>query len=461
MRPLLSVVIPAFDAEHHLTKSLAALRASDYQDFELVIVDDGSTDGSLALAEAYGAIVLSTGGRRGPAYARNLGAQEATGEVILFLDADVCVHNDTLQRVADSFQRDPALDALIGSYDFEPSSRDFLSQYRNLMHSFVHQTGSQKASTFWSGCGAIRRSIFLEHSGFSVEYARPAIEDIELGYRLMKARRKIMLDNELLVKHLKHWSFWNLLKTDIMDRGIPWTELILRDKSMPNDLNLQLSQRVSVALVFLLVGLAAGSALLSGGYILIPFLFLLFLMLARWWGEVGSYRRPRRALAKLTAMIVVIGALAYWQRMYALIPFLAVTPIFLLIRHRYDTSGKLRKIHRITGMIFIVASIAVSTYYLPAHHLMLASLGILAVLALLNSQFYLFLAGKRGISFMLAAIPFHLLYHFYSGVSFIIGFLNHTLMSRAPQPKANDTMTPGAAAPSSKDAVATPSRPVV
>jgi glycosyltransferase involved in cell wall biosynthesis len=430
MPPVISVVIPAFDAEHHLRKCLPALGASDFQSFETIVVDDGSKDETRAYAEAFGAVVLSTGGRKGPAFARNMGVEAASSGIILFLDADVCVHHDTLKRIADNFERDPALDALIGSYDFDPASRDFLSQYRNLMHSFVHQTGSQRASTFWSGCGAIRRSIFLEHSGFSVDYGRPAIEDIELGYRLMKSRRKIMLDNELLVKHLKRWSFWNLLKTDILDRGIPWTELILRDKSMPNDLNLQLSQRVSVALVFILIALAGATALLSGAYILIPFLFVVFLMLARWWGEVGSYRRPRRALAKLTAMLVLVSGLAYWQHMYGLIPFLAVTPIFLLLRHRYDKSGKLKKIHRMTGMFFIVCSLVVAAYYLPAHHLMLACFVILALLALLNSQFYLFLAGKRGISFMLAAIPFHLLYHFYSGVSFIIGFINHYWATR-------------------------------
>ncbi len=51
------------------------------------------------------------------------------------------------------------------------------------------------------------------------------------------------------MKHLKRWTFWGLVKTDVLDRGIPWTELILRDANMPDDLNLQLSQRVSVALV--------------------------------------------------------------------------------------------------------------------------------------------------------------------------------------------------------------------
>jgi hypothetical protein len=200
---------------------------------------------------------------------------------------------------------------------------------------------------------------------------------------------------------------------------------------MPNDLNLQLSQRVSVALVFVLIALAATTAMLNGTYVLVPFLFVLFLMLARWWGEVGSYRRPRRALAMLTAMLVVVAGVAYWQRMYGLIPFLAATPIFLLLRHRYDQRGKLRKWHRMVGMAFIVVSMVVAVVagvegkYLAYHHLMLACFVVLLLLGLLNSQFYLFLAGKRGVSFMLAAIPFHLLYHFYSGVSFIIGFINH------------------------------------
>ena len=155
------------------------------------------------------------------------------------MDSDVCVHPDTLERLRQDFQADPTLDALIGSYDASPASPDFLSQYKNLMHYFVHQHGRQDACTFWSGCGAIRRELFLEHAGFDESYERPAVEDIELGYRLRKAGRKVLLDKGLQVKHLKRWTFWGLVKTDILDRGIPWTELILRDRRMPNDLNLE------------------------------------------------------------------------------------------------------------------------------------------------------------------------------------------------------------------------------
>ena len=58
--------------------------------------------------------------------------------------------------------------------------------------------------------------------------------------------------------------------------------------------------------------------------------------------------------------------------------------------------------------------------------------GLLVLLGVLNSQFYIFLAGQRGVAFMLAAIPFHLLYHFYNGVSFIAGLARHYCSDEQP-----------------------------
>jgi glycosyltransferase involved in cell wall biosynthesis len=438
MRSSISVIIPACDAATYLPRCLHALGNSALQPLETIVIDDGSKDSSAAIAHEFGATVIATDHRSGPARARNLGAQAATGDIVFFLDADVCVKHDTLLKIARGFDADPELDALMGSYDSDPYCPDFISQYRNLMHCFVHQQGEERASTFWSGCGAIRRGVFLEHSGFSESYGRPAIEDIELGYRLIAAGRKILLDRSMLVTHLKKWTFAGLVKTDILDRGIPWTELIMRDRRMPNDLNLQLSQRVSVALVFILMGLAGALAYLDGVYMLLPLFATVFLMLARWWGEIGSYRRPRRAFAILATTIFFICVVAYRHGMYGLLPPLLLTPVFLLLRHRYHQSGRLTSMHRWYGIFFICFSVAVAAYYLPAHHLIFACFAVSALLGLLNSQFYIFLAGKRGIAFMLCAIPFHLLYHFYNGLSFIAGVARYVWMnSRLPhQPPA-------------------------
>ncbi len=249
----ITVVIPVFNSAGTLPLCLQALADSEYPAAECIVIDDGSTDGSAAVAERFGARMLSTGGRCGPAVARNLGARHATGDLLLFVDADVSVHKDTLGRIAERFETDTELDALIGAYDDSPADPSFVSQFKNLMHAFVHRQGNRQASTFWCGCGAVKRSVYLELGGLDESYRRSSVEDIEFGFRMMHSGHKLALDPSIRCKHLKVWTLWNLVRTDILQRGIPWTELIFRTHYLPNDLNLRWSQRISAVLSMLLV----------------------------------------------------------------------------------------------------------------------------------------------------------------------------------------------------------------
>src|SRR5450755_3980206 len=137
-RPSLSVVVPLLNGKRDFGRCLQRLRGSSVTDFELIVVDDGSTDDSAASALAAGATLLRLPSPRGPAAARNLGAQAAGSPLIFFLDADVAVHPETLVRALIRFDRDPTLSALFGSYDDAPAAPGFVSQYRNLLHHFVH-----------------------------------------------------------------------------------------------------------------------------------------------------------------------------------------------------------------------------------------------------------------------------------------------------------------------------------
>jgi GT2 family glycosyltransferase len=249
------VVIPVLNGAEYLARCLEALKYSQTPALEYIVVDDGSSDNSRAIAEACGAMLLRTQGRSGPAAARNLGALHAKGELLLFIDSDVRVRPDTLTRIQARFAADPGIDALLGSYDDEPAASGFVSQYKNLQHHYVHQHGRTDAATFWSGCGAIRAEVFRAADGFSEAYARPCIEDIELGYRLRAAQRRIVLDPAIQVTHLKHYHLTALWRSDIFDRALPWTQLILQSRNLPNDLNLALGQRVCAALVVSAVGL--------------------------------------------------------------------------------------------------------------------------------------------------------------------------------------------------------------
>lgn len=318
MHPSITVIVPAFNAAADLRHCLPALLAhsADRPD-ELIVVDDGSSDGTALVAREYGAVVLATAGGGqplGPARARNLGASRASGTVLLFLDADVAAHPDTVARVRQAFAADASLDAVIGAYDDHPAHPSFLSQYKNLQHAFVHRQGGRRASaTFWTGCGAVRRALFLEHRGFLETYSRPSIEDIEFGARLVRAGARLILDPAIQVQHRKQWTAFSLIRTDIFQRAVPWTELILREGAMPNDLNLATSHRLSAVAVWLSLGLLVAGYVgyAAAGVVLLPVLlnrhFYLFLT------------RRRGVLFALRAIPWQILYLAYSSATFALV----------------------------------------------------------------------------------------------------------------------------------------------
>ena len=254
----ISVIMPVYNGARFLEKSLGALCCSDYKNFNIIVVDDGSTDNSADMASAKGALVIRSESRQsGPAAARNLAAKVAQGDIILFVDADVVVKSDTISKIAVAFQNDSGLSALFGSYDDTPAESNFLSQYKNLQHHFVHQSSNREASTFWAGLGAIRRDVFLSVGGFDCDQFRePSIEDIELGVRLRQAGHRILLDKEIQVTHLKKWQAISLLRTEIFCRALPWSKLILTRQGMINDMNLKTSDRLSALLIALVLFIA-------------------------------------------------------------------------------------------------------------------------------------------------------------------------------------------------------------
>jgi glycosyltransferase involved in cell wall biosynthesis len=290
-RPRISVIVPVRNGKTHLPRCLEALSRSEFASFEVIVVDDCSTDNTPQIAEQYGARCLRTPQTMGPGGARNLGAHSADGEILAFVDADVVLPPGALRLIAEDFEGDANLAAVFGSYDDRPAWQTFVSQYKNLMHHYVHQISSESAATFWAGCGAIRKAVFEEFSGFDgAKYTAPSIEDIALGLELARCGRRILLDKRLQVKHLKRWTIRNLLRADIFYRAVPWSQLILNSRRLPRDLNLTYSSRASslltglLTVVVLLLGLTLTglmhlpSALL---FVVLAFLCLMLLLLNR------------------------------------------------------------------------------------------------------------------------------------------------------------------------------------
>ncbi len=276
-----SVIVPVYNGGEKFLQCIEALSVCDPAPLEVIVVADGESDGVWREAEKYGFRTFRFDKNNGPALARNKGAELAVGNILFFTDADVVVQSDTIGRIVEVYKKYPDISAVIGSYDDQPTEQNFLSQYKNLMNHYVHQAGNEEAFTFWGACGSIRKDVFFDAGMFDVSYGKAMIEDIELGYRLKNRGFKIRLEKTLLVKHLKKWEIKSLLKADIFYRAIPWSELILKEKNLNNDLNLKGENRASALLVFLMLLFAL--IFFSTGYfsLLIPASILMLLILNR------------------------------------------------------------------------------------------------------------------------------------------------------------------------------------
>lgn len=224
----LTAIVPATDRPATLPRCVDAIRRADDPPEELIVVEQPP--------------------KAGPAHARNLGALEATGDVLVFVDSDVLVHRDAFSRIRGAFGSNPDLDALFGSYDDTPEAPGAVSGFRNLLHHDVHQHSPGPAATFWAGLGAVRRDVFLRAGGFdSARFPKASIEDVELGSRLAAGGARIELDADLLGTHLKAWTLAAMVRTDFARRGIPWVSLLLDGKGPTNALNLGWRHRASAA----------------------------------------------------------------------------------------------------------------------------------------------------------------------------------------------------------------------
>jgi len=257
-----SVIIPVFNGGEHLRACLQSILCMEPPADEVIVVSDASTDRSDAIAQAAGVRLIRLPVNGGASRARNAGAEAASGAVLLFLDADVTAPPQLIAQVRAIFAEPASPDAVFGSYDDTPAARGLVSQYRNLLHHYVHQTSQSAASTFWGGCGAVQRAVFWRVGGFPEE--RRYLEDVEFGYKITLAGYRIRLDRTLQVKHLKRWTLYSMIRTDIFKRAMPWTDLLLCYGQVANDMNLRHTSRLSLLLLLVLPVLVGIGALVPG-----------------------------------------------------------------------------------------------------------------------------------------------------------------------------------------------------
>lgn len=318
MRAGVTIIVPAYNAQSTLTECLAALRQAMNAGDELIMFDDGSTDATRSIAIEAGARVVSGEGRAlGPAHGRNVAAQSAALDLLLFVDADVILRADAIDLLAAEIRESGAA-AAFGSYDDNPRSLRATSLYANLRHHFTHQSGRREAKTFWSGIGMIDKATFLALDGFDVaQFPYPSIEDVELGMRLVAAGKRIILVPEAQGTHWKDWSLWRVWHTDVVRRAIPWSRLIADGQVATPDLNLQRKERVLAVLAlslpaFLALALFWPEALFLAGFVSVAYIL----------GNLPFFTVLARKLP--LPKLVIAGVMHWCYHIYASVTFAGV-----------------------------------------------------------------------------------------------------------------------------------------
>jgi glycosyltransferase involved in cell wall biosynthesis len=201
-KPEYSVVVPAYQAKDVIGDCVKALNAQNTprERYEIIVVDDGSTDDTAAVAREAGADQVIICPHRGPAAARNAGVEAASGEIILFTDADCEPPPAWIERIVVPFQ-DRATDGAKGTY--QTRQRSLVARFAQLEYEdkYDKMRGQAHIDFVDTYSAAYRRRVFEQGEGFDPAFPLPANEDIEFSYRLAQLGYKLVFVPEAVVFH--------------------------------------------------------------------------------------------------------------------------------------------------------------------------------------------------------------------------------------------------------------------
>ena len=231
--PQISVVIPARNAAAELGLCLEAIfsskKSSKGGGFEVIVVDDASDDATSMVAGKYPCELLRLPSQRGPACARNKGVGMAKGSIILFIDSDIIVNDNTISSISDVFSKDASVSAVVGMLDEKAFHKNLPSQFFNLRKHYDYLLINGNLSTLYTSVTAVKKDVFLEAGGFDERYTGASGEDAELGRRLFRLGHKISLDKKIRVAHLKYHTLGSLLASDY-SRASHFIKFLIRER---------------------------------------------------------------------------------------------------------------------------------------------------------------------------------------------------------------------------------------
>nr|MDO8116297.1 glycosyltransferase [Candidatus Sigynarchaeota archaeon] len=298
------MIVPVFNDLENLSMCLESVKRSTHDDFEVLVIDDHSDFPVRSLVATYGFSSWRLNSNRGPAAARNYGADRATGDVLLFIDSDVRLQDDTIERIARAHEN-PDLCVLQGLASKTPINKGFGPELLAL-HWFYMLHNFTRASFVYSHVFSIKREIFEKIGGFDESYRPPGFgEEFEIGSRL-RTKYAINVDRELLVDH-RFQGVWTRGKS-LYHRAGAWARVFISTRKFEKA-NATLHNALSGICVFIVIFTCLYSMIVPVVFVLALAFFFVFLVLNV--GFLSFLVKEKGLLFSLKSII----PLMYWSLM--------------------------------------------------------------------------------------------------------------------------------------------------
>jgi len=296
MDKLLSVIIPNYNGGAAIGKCLEAAFSSKYSRFEVIVVDDCSTDDSVEIIKKFPCTLVQLREHSGASRARNAGAEQGKGEILFFIDADCVVREDTLSLAVKSISgRENTV--IGGTYTRIPYDDTFFSTFQSVFVNYS-ETKKERPDYIATHAMVIDSGLFKKTGGFS-EVFLPILEDVEFSHRLRRLGHRLEMHPDILVRHIFNFTFLKSLR-NAFRKSFFWTRYSLENKDLFRDSGTASTElKVNVACFFLsalliFLYLFSGKA---GILAALPFIFLLNIfankgLIAAFYQSKGSFFAP-------------------------------------------------------------------------------------------------------------------------------------------------------------------------
>jgi glycosyltransferase involved in cell wall biosynthesis len=302
----ISVVIPNYNAGSTIGKCLGAVLASKYDCFEVIVVDDGSTDNSIGIIRTFPCKLIQLDKHAGASMARNAGAKESAGDIIFFIDADCIIAEDTLSLVHKAMSVQEA-QVIGGSYTPLPYDSNFFSIFQSVFINYS-ELKRKEPDYIATHSMAIEKRVFEKSGGFPEEFL-PIIEDVELSHRLRRAGHKLQMVPEILVRHIFNFTLRKSLR-NAFRKSRYWIMYSLGNKDVFKDSGTASRElKVNVLSYFLtLLFLLLYFSLANRIFLLLPLAIIC--------SNLYVSRKLLRAFYRTKGALFAIPAMLYYTMLY-------------------------------------------------------------------------------------------------------------------------------------------------